>query len=104
MEMHWAADIRNFAMVGHASSGKTTLAEAMLLCSGVIGRMGRVADGSTMSDYHTDEKERQISVQSSLLKCEWLKKQFNILDTPGYMDFVGETLGALRVADMAVVV
>src|ERR1044072_6752694 len=103
MEKHRAADIRNFAIVGHASSGKTMLAEAMLLCSGVTGRMGRVVDGSTMSDYHTDEKERQISVQSSLLRCEWLGKKFNMLDAPGYLDFVGEALGALRAADFAVV-
>jgi elongation factor G len=103
MEKHRAADIRNFAIVGHATSGKTMLAEAMLLCSGVIGRMGRIADGNTMSDYHTDEKERQISVQSSLLRCEWLNKKFNIIDAPGYLDFVGEALCALRAADFALV-
>jgi elongation factor G len=103
MDKHRAADIRNFAIVGHASSGKTMLAEAMLLCSGVIGRMGRIADGSTMSDYHTDEKARQISVQSSLLRCEWLQKKFNIIDAPGSLDFVGEALGALRAADFALV-
>ena len=79
------------------------LAEAMLLCSGVTGRMGRIADGSTMSDYHTDEKERQISVQSSLLRCEWMKKKFNIIDAPGYLDFVGDALSALRAADFALV-
>lgn len=103
MQNHRAAEIRNFAIVGHASSGKTTLAEAMLLCSGAIGRMGRIPDGSTMSDYHADEKERQISVQSSILRCEWLNKRFNIIDAPGYLDFVGEALGALRVADFALV-
>src|SRR5437868_3396184 len=103
MEKHGAADIRNFAIVGHASSGKTTLAEAMLLCSGVVGRMGRIAERSTMSDYHTDEKERQISVQSSLLQCEWLNKKFNIIDAPGYLDFVGEALCGLRAADFALV-
>src|SRR3954462_9350451 len=103
MEKHRAGDIRNFAIVGHASSGKTMLAEAMLLCSGTIGRMGRIADGSAMSDYHSDEKERQISVQSSLLRCEWLGKKFNIIDTPGYLDFIGEALGGLRAADFALV-
>src|SRR5204862_2442174 len=103
MEKHRAADIRNFAIVGHASSGKTMLAEAMLLCSGVIGRMGKIADGSTMSDYHVEEKERQISVQSATLRCEWLNKKFNIIDAPGYLDFVGEALGALRAADFALV-
>src|SRR5215216_3484405 len=104
MEKHRAGDIRNFAIVGHASSGKTMLTEAMLLCSGAIGRMGRIAEGTTASDYHATEKQRQISVQSSILHAEWMGKKFNIIDTPGYTDFVGETLGALRVADFALVV
>lgn len=104
MEKHRAADIRNFAMVGHASSGKTMLTEAMLLCSGSTGRMGRIADGTTASDYHVSEKQRQFSVQSSVMHCEWLQKKFNVIDAPGYLDFVGESLGALRVADFALVV
>jgi elongation factor G len=104
METHQPGDIRNFAIVGHASCGKTMLAEAMLHCSGKIGRMGRITEGSTASDYHAGEKQRQISIQSSILKLEWMGKKFNIIDTPGYPDFVGETLGALRVADFAVVV
>jgi elongation factor G len=98
------ADIRNFAVVGHASSGKTMLCEAMLACSGKIKRMGNIADGTTVSDYHHSEKQRQISTQTSLLHTEWLGKKFNILDTPGYLDFVGEALSALRVADFALVV
>ena len=98
------ADIRNFAIVGHASSGKTMLAEAMLTCSGVIGRMGRIADGTTVSDYHASEKQHQISTQSSLLHTEWLGKKLNIIDTPGYLDFLSESLAALRVADFALVV
>jgi small GTP-binding protein len=99
MENHQPADIRNFAIVGHASSGKT-----MLACSGGISRMGRIAEGTTVSDYHVSEKQRQISVQTSLLHTKWQGKKFNILDTPGYLDFVGETLSALRVADFALVV
>ncbi|HEV8543811.1 MAG TPA: GTP-binding protein, partial [Verrucomicrobiae bacterium] len=104
METINPGDIRNFAIVGHASAGKTMLAEAMLMCSGGIGRMGRIAEGSTVSDYHTSEKERQISVQSSVLHTKWMEKKFNIIDTPGYLDFIGESLGALRVADFALVV
>ncbi len=104
MEMHQPGDIRNFAIVGHASCGKTMLAEAMLYCSGKTGRMGRIAEGTTASDYHTSEKQRQISIQSSILFTEWMGKKFNMIDTPGYPDFVGETLGALRVADFALVV
>jgi elongation factor G len=98
------ADIRNFAVAGHASSGKTILTEAMLLCSGAIGRMGRISEGSTMSDYHVSERQRQISTQTSLLHTSWLGKRFNILDSPGYPDFMSETLASLRVADFALVV
>jgi elongation factor G len=80
------------------------LAESMLACAGVIGRMGRIADGSTVSDYHPSEKQRLISVQTSLVRAEWAGKKFNILDTPGYLDFISEALSALRVADFALVV
>src|SRR5687767_10165293 len=98
------ADLRNFAVVGHASAGKTMLTEAMLACSGVIGRMGRITDGTTVSDYHVSEKQRQISTQTSLLHTGWMGKKFNIMDTPGYLDFMSEALAAVRVADFAVVV
>jgi elongation factor G len=104
MQKYAPQDIRNFAVVGHASSGKTMLTEAMLACAGVIGRMGRIADGSTASDYHVSEKQRRISVQTSMLHAEWMGKKFNILDTPGYLDFISEALSALRVADSALVV
>jgi elongation factor G len=104
MAPHSPADIRNLAIVGHASSGKTILSEAMLLCSGTIGRMGRIAEGSTVSDYHVSEKQRQISTQTSLLHTTWLDKKFNIMDTPGYLDFMTEAFAALRVADFALVV
>ncbi len=104
MKNYAPADIRNFAVVGHASSGKTMLCEAMLMCAGVINRMGRIADGSTVSDYHVSEKNRQISVSASLLHTEWAGKKLNIIDTPGYLDFISEGLGALRVGDFALVV
>jgi elongation factor G len=80
------------------------LSEAMLACSGAIGRMGRIAEGSTVSDYHPSEKQRQISTQASLLHTTWNGKKFNMIDSPGYLDFVGEALSALRVADFALVV
>src|SRR5436190_20273326 len=98
------ADIRNFALVGHASCGKTMLSEAMLACAGVINRMGSIAAGSTVSDYHESEKHRQISVSASLMHLEWLGKKFNILDCPGYADFISEGLGALKVGDFALIV
>jgi elongation factor G len=104
MKNYTPADIRNFALVGHASSGKTMLSEAMLMCGGVINRMGRIADGSTVSDYHVSEKNRQISVSASLMHLEWAGKKFNLIDTPGYLDFISEGLSALRVGDFALVV
>ena len=104
MAVNLSAEIRNFAIVGHASSGKTVLSEAMLACSGAIGRMGRIVDGSTVSDYHVSEKQRQISTQTSLLHTTWMDKKFNIMDTPGYLDFTSEALAALRVADLALIV
>ena len=97
-------DLRNFAIVGHASSGKTMLSEAMLACAGVIGRMGSIAQGSTVSDYHVSEKQHQISTQASLLHCTWMGKKLNMLDTPGYLDFMSEALAAVHVADFALVV
>src|SRR5437016_4981638 len=104
MKEYKPGDIRNFAVVGHASSGKTMLSEAMLSCSGVINRMGSIAAGSTVSDYHDNEQQRQISVSASLMHLEWLGKKFNILDCPGYADFISEGLGALRVGDFALIV
>ncbi|MCH8327098.1 MAG: GTP-binding protein, partial [Candidatus Marinimicrobia bacterium] len=99
-----AKDILNFALVGHGTSGKTMLAEAMLFNNGAINRMGSIEEGSTVSDYHDDEIERNISINSSLLNFTHHEKKFNVLDTPGYTDFYGEVKGALRVADFAVVV
>jgi elongation factor G len=104
MKEYTSADLRSFAVLGHASSGKTTLTEAMLACSGRIGRMGSIAAGTTVSDYHPSEKKHQISVHCSLLNTEWMGRKFNILDSPGYSDFISEGLGALRVGDFALIV
>src|SRR2546427_12449064 len=96
MQTYQPGDIRNFAIVGHASSGKTMLSEAMLGCAGVIHRMGGIAGATTVSDYHESERQRKISVQASLLHTEWLGKKFNIIVTPRYLDLLSESLGALR--------
>jgi len=104
MKTNQPGDFRNFAIVGHASSGKTMLSEAMLACSGVISRMGSIAAGTTVSDYHISEKEHRISIHASLMHTEWMGRKFNIIDTPGYADFISEGLGALRVGDFALVV
>tara|TARA_B100001250_G_scaffold180663_1_gene155367 strand:+ start:1426 stop:3507 length:2082 start_codon:yes stop_codon:yes gene_type:complete len=98
-----SADIRNFSIVGHGASGKTMLCEAMLACAGEITRMGSIEAKNTVSDYHHDEHERQISIHSSPLHLEWMNKKFNIIDTPGYLDFIGEAISSLAVVDMAVV-
>lgn len=76
----------------------------MLLCAGNIKRMGSIENGSTVSDYHASEKERQISIHASLMHAHWMDKKLNILDTPGYLDFISEGLGALRIGDFALVV
>ena len=104
MKEYQPSEIRNFAIVGHASCGKTMLSEAMLACGGVINRMGSIAAGTTVSDYHDTEQHRQISVSATLMHLEWLGKKFNILDCPGYTDFISEGLGALKVGDFALVV
>jgi elongation factor G len=104
MKSYQPADIRNVVIVGHATSGKTMLAEAMLMCGGAIHRMGSVVQGSTVSDYHVGEQQRQISIHASPLSFEWQERRLNVIDAPGYLDFSSEALNALRVADLAVVV
>jgi elongation factor G len=97
-------NIRNVALIGHGGAGKTSVAEAMLFSAGTTTRLGKVQDGNTLSDYHPDEIERQISINTSSLNCEWKNAKINILDTPGYTDFTGEVKSALRVADTALII
>ncbi|HMP91669.1 MAG TPA: elongation factor G, partial [Phnomibacter sp.] len=98
------AHVKNIALLGHAGSGKTTLAECMLFEAGLINRMGSIAEQNTVSDYHELEKQRGNSIFSSLLHTTWRGYKINIIDTPGYDDFVGEVISALRVADTGVMV
>lgn len=95
--------IRNVGLIGHGGAGKTSLTEAMLFSAGATTRLGRVEEGNTLSDFQPDETTRQISINTSLLFCEWKSNKINILDTPGYLDFTGEVKEALRVTDVAVV-
>ena len=103
MKEYTADIVRNIALIGHGGSGKTSLAEACLFTSGTINRLGKVEEGNTVSDYRPDEIERQISINSSILFCDWKGVKVNMLDTPGYTDFTGEVKSALRVADAAVI-
>ena len=96
-------NIRNIVLLSHGGVGKTTLAEAILFSTGAITRMGSVEDGNTASDYHTAEIEKKSSVQLSLLLAEHKGAKINILDTPGYSDFIGEVISGVRVADAGVI-
>ncbi|HZJ83789.1 MAG TPA: elongation factor G [Clostridia bacterium] len=96
--------IRNIAIVGHGGEGKTTLTEAMLFNAGGTDRFGRIEDGTTITDYDPEEIKRQISISAALAPLEWNNHKINVIDVPGYFDFVGEMLGALRVVDSAVLV
>ncbi len=104
MKVFQTNEIRNIALIGGAKSGKTTLAEAMLFEGGVISRRGSVEDKNTVSDYRPIELERQNSVSASILYTLFDNKKINIIDTPGFDDFCGEVISALRVADTALMV
>jgi elongation factor G len=96
--------IRNVALVGHAGAGKTTLAEALLYRAGAISRLGTVEEGSTVTDFDPEEHARGMSLGLSMAPFEWKDHKINLIDTPGYADFVGDVHAALRVADLAVFV
>lgn len=104
MRTYETDDILNVGLFAHGGAGKTSLAEAMLYDSGTITRMGKVDDGNTVSDYDPEEVRRKMSVNTTPLPFEWNGKKINLLDTPGYADFLGEMVAGLWVADGAVVV
>jgi elongation factor G len=99
MNVYGPSNIRNVVLVGHSGAGKTTLAEAMLFAAGAITRMGKVEDGNTVSDHDPEEIRRGISVSLSQAPVEWQSTKVNVLDSPGYADFIGDVKGALRAAD-----
>lgn len=99
-----AKDKRNFILLGHAQSGKTTLAEAIVYFCKATSRKGSVAEGTTVSDYSADEIDRKSSINSSLLFCDYKGKRIQIIDAPGYADFFGEVISGIRAVDSAVIV
>jgi len=103
MQQYGLENIRNVVLLSHSGAGKTSASEAMLFTAGAIKRLGKVEDGSTTSDYDPDELKRQISISLSLLPGEWKGAKLNLIDTPGYSDFVGEVKAAMRVSEGAVI-
>ena len=104
MKVYRTDEIRNVVLLGHGGSGKTSLVEAMAYVSGATNRMGKVADKNTISDFDKEEQKRGFSLSTTLTPIEWEKAKINILDTPGYFDFVGEVEEAVSAADAAVIV
>ena len=104
MKEYGAESIRNIALIGHGGSGKTSLSEILLFTAGEINRIGTVTEGNTTSDYTPNEIEKQISISTSLLHLEWNNTKINILDTPGYSDFIGNVKAAMHVCDTGIVV
>ncbi len=104
MTIYKSDKLRNVALLGHGSAGKTSLVEAMLFNTGAVNRLGRVDDGTSVADWDDEERRRGMSIQASLIPCEWGGHKLNVIDTPGYMDFVGEVISGIRAADAAVMV
>src|SRR5688572_4372967 len=104
MKVYDAASIRNVAVVGHGGSGKTQLVAAMLFGAGAVNRLGRVDDGSTVTDFDDEEIARKHTLSSSLAHAEWQKTKINLIDTPGFANFLTDARSALRVTEGAVVV
>ncbi|MDQ7778693.1 MAG: elongation factor G [Planctomycetota bacterium] len=97
-------DLRNIVLIGHGDAAKTSLAESMLFKAGATSRLGKVEEGSTVSDFDPEEKERRYSIDLAVLHCNWKGAELNILDAPGYPDFIGEAISGIAAADLAVVV
>ncbi len=99
-----SGNIRNIALVAHSGAGKTSLIESILFMAGATTRLGNIGDGTTVSDYDPEEIKRKISINLSLLPCQWKGTKLNFIDTPGYTDFIGEVKSALRISEAAVIV
>ena len=99
MKEYAVGKIRNVCLLGHGGTGKTTLTEAMLYNTGVLERFGKVIDGTTTSDYDPEEIKRKFSISTAIAPCEWKGHKINVIDTPGYFDFVSEVKQGIRVAE-----
>lgn len=102
MKEYGPESLRNIALIGHGGTGKTSLSELFLFTAGEINRIGNIAEGNTISDYSANEIERQFSISLSLMHLDWKNTKINILDTPGYSDFIGEVKAGMKVCDTAV--
>lgn len=96
-------NLRNVGIIGHSGSGKTSLMEALLYHTGEVDRLGKVEDGTTISDYDMEEKKRKVSISTSVAHCEWNDVKINLVDMPGYFDFIGEMIEGLNAVDMAMI-
>ena len=104
MDVFRSDRIRNVVLLGHGGAGKTSLVEAMAFLSGITNRLGKVTDGNTISDYDKEEIKRKFSINTSVVPLIWKDTKINLLDTPGYFDFVGEAEEAVAAADAAIIV
>ena len=104
MNVYTTDKIRNVVLLGHGGCGKTSLVEAMAYLAGLTSRMGKIDDGNTISDFGKEEQKRKFSINTSLVSIEWEGTKINLLDTPGYFDFVGEVEEAVAAADAAIIV
>ncbi|MDD2497927.1 MAG: GTP-binding protein, partial [Desulfitobacteriaceae bacterium] len=104
MKLYPSQSIRNVGIVSHQGAGKTSLTECLLFNTGATNRLGKVDEGNTVSDYHPEEIKRKITINTSLVACEWKNTKANLLDTPGFSDFFGEVMGTLRVSDSILMV
>jgi len=104
MKNYTTKNLRNVGIIGHSGSGKTTLAESILYYTKVTDRFGKIEEGNTISDYDPEERKRKISISTSILPCEWENIKINLVDMPGYFDFVGEMCEGLRASDISMIV
>ena len=103
MKEYKTENLRNVCLLGHASAGKTSIGEAMLYNTGVLDRFGKVDDGTTTLDFDPEEIKRKISISAAVAPCDWKDIRINVIDTPGYFDFVGEVVASLKVCDGALI-